>query len=302
MTASADSGGIGSLRKLAQLSILLAMASLLATAGALMRLPHAAASGQWIVVTAGAIVSVSAFVFGMLISLRTPLARPVGFAAVAMLFPTAALFGLLAYVVPEAAWFFGLWTILLLTYAILATHRLVRWPTGDWRDQTKSRLAIFISYRRGDSQETAGRIHDHLLRAFEEERLFLDVDDQAAGEDYCVAIGRALERADVVLAVIGTQWLTVVDRDGRRRLDEPDDMVRIELETALHRNLRLIPVLVEGATMPRPEDVPASLQPLCYRTAARVRPDPDFNPDIERLVLALRSSEEKNPRDERVRA
>ena len=93
-------------------------------------------------------------------------------------------------------------------------------------------------------------MHDHLRQSFEEERLFLDVDRQAAGEDYRMVIGRALERADLVLAVIGTRWLTVTDREGRRRLDDPEDMVRLELETALENQMRVIPVLIEGASMP----------------------------------------------------
>jgi len=292
MSASLGAGGVAALRRLAQLSILLAMASLLATAGALTLLPNAAAAGQWIVVAGGAIVSVSAFALGVMISLGKPLARQTGFAVVAVAFLTAALFGLLAYVVPESTWIFSAWTIVLLAYAAVATHRLVRWPTGDLLDQPKSSLALFISYRRQDSRETVGRIHDHLRQVFEEKHLFLDVDRQAAGEDYRMVIGRALERADVLLVVIGTRWLTVTDREGRRRLDDPEDMVRIELETAFERNLRVIPVLIEGASTPGTVDVPPSLQPLCYRTAVPVRPDPDFKIDMQQLVMALRVGEE----------
>jgi hypothetical protein len=183
--------------------------------------------------------------------------------------------------------------IVLLAYAALATHRLVRWPTGDLWDQPKSSLAVFISYRREDSRETVGRIHDHLRQPFEEQHLFLDVDRQAAGEDYRMVISRALERADVLLAVIGTSWLAVADREGRRRLDDPEDIVRIELETAFKHNLRVIPVLIEGASMPSTVDVPPSLQPLCYRTALPVRPDPDFKNDLQRLVVALRVGDEQ---------
>lgn len=295
MSTSLRAGGVASLRWLAQLSILFAMANLLATAGALILLPNAGASGQWFVVALGATVSVTAFVFGVMISLRKFLARRIGFAAVAETFLTAALFGLLAYVVPESAWIFSAWTIVLLAYAALATYRLVQWPTGDLWDGPKSSLALFISYRRFDSRETVGRIHDHLRQAFEENHLFWDVDRQAPGEDYRIVIARALQRADVLLAVIGTRWLAVTDREGRRRLDDPEDMVRIELETALERNLRVIPVLIEGASMPRAADVPPSLQPLCYRTAVPVRPDPDFKIDMQRLVVALRASEEQSP-------
>jgi TIR domain len=291
MIASLGTREDAALRRLAQVSILVAVASLLATADSLNRLPYAAALGEWIVIAGGVIVSVAAFAFGLMISLRMPRARQTGFAVVAVTFMTAALFGLLALVVPESMWVFSAWTIGLLAYAALATHQLVRWPAADVWDQPKSNLALFISYRRQDSGDTVGRIHDHLERGFEEEHLFLDVDRQAAGEDYRTVVGRALERADVVLAVIGTHWLTVADRDGRRRLDDPEDMVRIELETAFERRLRVIPVLIEGANMPGAVDVPAPLEPLCYRTAVPVRPDPDFKSDMERLALALRASE-----------
>jgi hypothetical protein len=110
-----------------------------------------------------------------------------------------------------------------------------------------------------------------------------------------MVIGRALERADLVLAVIGRRWLTITDRDGRRRLDDPDDMVRLELEMAFERKLRVVPVLIEGATMPNAMDMPRSLQPLSYRTALPIRPDPDFKSDMERLIAALRAAVAAGP-------
>ncbi len=284
---------MSALRRLSQLSILFAMASLLATAGALTLLPNATTLGQWIVGGIGVAASIAAFAFGMTISLRRPLARRAGFAAVAVIVPAAVLFGLLAYVVPDSAWIFAAWTIGLIAYAALATHRLVRWPTDELEDQDRSNLGIFISYRRQDTLETVGRLHDHLRRAFEEDRLFLDVDRQAAGDDYRMVIGRALAHSDVMLVVIGMEWLNATNREGRRRLDNADDMVRIELETAFGRNLRVVPVLVEGATIPAAADLPPSLQPLCYRTAMPVRPDPDFQMDFQRLVEALRATEEQ---------
>ncbi|ATE58632.1 toll/interleukin-1 receptor domain-containing protein [Thauera sinica] len=278
--------GAAALRRLAQVSILFAVASLLATAVALMRLPHAVGAGQGIVVAAGMLVGALAFAFGVMISLRKPRARRMGFAVVAAAFAAAVLFGLLAAVVPESSAAFGAWTLVLLGYAAFATHRLVRWPAAV-RDEPKSDLRIFISYRRDDSRETVGRIHDHLRGDFEGENLFLDVDRQAAGEDYRVVIGRALEHADAVLVVIGTRWLTLAGRDGRRRLDDEGDMVRIEIETALARRLRVIPVLVQGTAMPGENDLPPPLRPLSFLTALPVRPDPDFRPDMRRLVAAL---------------
>ena len=216
----------------------------------------------------------------MMISLRKPLARRTGFAVVAVIVPTAVLFGLLAYVTPESAWIFAAWTTALLGYAAIATHRLVRWPTGALSDEPRSSLGIFISYRRQDTLETVGRILDHLSQAFERERLFLDVDRQAPGDDYRTVISRALAQSEVVLVVIGMEWLDAATREGRRRLDDPDDMVRIEIETAFERNLRVVPVLVEGASVPPPARLPASLQPLSFRTAMQLRPDPDFQTDL----------------------
>jgi hypothetical protein len=300
MTSIPDSTGPAPLRRLAQISILFAVATALATVATLMLLPYAGALGYGIVIAAGAALTLVAFAFGVLLTVRKPLARRIGFAVIAALVLNAVLFGLLSVAVPESAWLFGTWALVLVAYALLTTHRLVRWPTDDFWDQEKSSLAIFISYRHQDSRETVGRIHDHLRKAFEDENLFQDVESEVAGDDYRIAIGRALERADVVLAVIGTRWLTVTDSGGRRRLDDPGDMVRLELETAFARQLRVIPVLIEGASMPGAADVPPSLQMLCYRIAMPVRPDPDFTPDMRRLVTALR--EEHAPADAAIAA
>lgn len=290
MGAQLSADGVTALRRLAQVSLLFAVASLLATAAALMLLPYAASSGQGIVVGVGLLVGASAFAFGVMISLRKPRARRLGFFLVAMAFIAALLFGLLAVAVPESAAAFVGWTLVLLAYAAFAAHRLVRWPTAV-RDEPKAELGIFISYRRDDSRETVGRIHDHLREGFDEQRIFLDVDRQAAGEDYRVVIGRALQQADVVLVVIGMRWLTIADPGGLRRLDDADDMVRIEIETALARRLRVIPVLVQGAAMPGEDALPRSLRPLSFLSALPVRPDPDFRPDMERLVAALLGEE-----------
>jgi hypothetical protein len=286
------SDGHAGLRRLSQLSILCAMGGLVATAGALTLLPNATTAGQWILGATGVVSSGAAFLFGMMISLRKPLARRTGFAVVAVIVPTAVLFGLLAFVTPESAWIFATWTTALLGYAAIATHRLVRWPTGALSDEPRSSLGIFISYRRQDTLETVGRILDHLSQAFEPDRLFLDVGRQAPGDDYRTVISRALAQSEVVLVVIGMEWQDAANRDGRRRLDDPDDMVRIEIETAFERRLRVVPVLVEGASVPPPARLPVSLQPLSFRTAVQLRPDPDFQTDLLRLVDGLRAAQE----------
>src|SRR5262249_48340178 len=91
------------------------------------------------------------------------------------------------------------------------------------------------------------------------------------------------------LAVIGRQWLTVTDAAGKRRLDDPADFVRIEIEAALQRDIPSIPVLVQHAAMPGPRQLPSSLQSLAYRNGIAVRSDPDFHRDVDRLIQHLDS-------------
>lgn len=289
MDGTSVDAGWSVLRRLAQFSLSFALASLLATAATLAWLPNAAALGEWIVISTGGMVGLLAFAFGTMISLRKPHARKLGFVTVAASFLAAVLFGLLAIAVPESAVQFIAWLAVLLAYAAYATHRLVRWPTGGLADEPKSSLGIFISYRRDDSRESVGRIHDYLRQGFEDEHLFLDVDRQAAGEDYRTVIGRALDAAEVVLVVIGVRWLAPAAADGGRRIDDPEDMVRIEIETALARGRRVVPLLVQGAAMPAEAQLPPSLSELAYKTALPVRPDPDFKPDMQKLIAALRA-------------
>jgi hypothetical protein len=146
---------------------------------------------------------------------------------------------------------------------------------------------IFISYRRQDSRDITGRIYDRLLRHWEAERIFKDVDNIDPGEDYRDVIDREIAGCSLFLAVIGPNWLDAKKADGKRRLDDSNDMVRIEIETALKRNQRVIPVLVGEGRMPEAEELPASLQELADRHAFPVRPDPDFHRDMDRLVKLI---------------
>ena len=146
---------------------------------------------------------------------------------------------------------------------------------------------IFLSYRRQDSRDITGRIYDRLLRHWEAERIFKDVDNIDPGEDYRDVIDREIAECALFLAVIGPHWLDVKKADGKRRLDDPSDMVRIELETALRRNQRVIPVIVGEGRMPEPEELPEPLKELADRHAFPVRPDPDFHRDMDRLVKLI---------------
>ena len=110
--------------------------------------------------------------------------------------------------------------------------------------------AIFVSYRRSDSLSATGRLADELERRFGGERVFRDLEAIEAGADFERAILDALRAATVILAVIGRAWLSAADASGTRRLDDPTDYVRREIETALSEGIDVIPVLVEGATTP----------------------------------------------------
>lgn len=145
---------------------------------------------------------------------------------------------------------------------------------------------IFISYRRDDSIGHAGRLFDRLVQAFGRANVFRDVDTLAAGEDFVQAVRDRIERCDVLLVLIGTRWLTAADEDGRWRLADESDLVRTEIATGLQRNLRVIPVLLQGAAMPKAKDLPAELGPLARRNAVDIR-DTSFDRDAAQLLQLL---------------
>ncbi|MCD4684681.1 MAG: toll/interleukin-1 receptor domain-containing protein [Anaerolineae bacterium] len=146
---------------------------------------------------------------------------------------------------------------------------------------------IFISYRRADTAGYAGRLYDHLRQHFDQADIFMDIDTIPPGADFVQEIERSLMAVDVVLVLIGPQWLTVADEDGQRRIDDPHDFVRLEVKTALERaEMRVIPVLVNDARMPSAVDLPGDLQPLVRRNAVTLD-NARFGYDVERLVRAL---------------
>jgi formylglycine-generating enzyme required for sulfatase activity len=151
--------------------------------------------------------------------------------------------------------------------------------------------AIFIGYRRDDTADVAGRIYDAMALRFGKGRVFKDVDNIGPGVHFGDYIKSVLPRCRVALMLIGPHWLESKDEDGHRRLDDEHDWVRIEIETALSTpDVLTVPVLVNGARMPRASEVPESLRPLLQRNAAIIRRDPDFHDDVERLATALRAS------------
>jgi hypothetical protein len=145
---------------------------------------------------------------------------------------------------------------------------------------------IFISYRREESSGVAGRLADRLIERFGTEQVFIDVEKIEPGADFAEAIFRAVDACVVLVAVIGAGWLLAADQWGGRRLDDPDDLVRLEVGTALARGVRVIPVLVETAVMPGRGDLPDSLAGLARRNALRIRHE-SFRDDAGRLVAAI---------------
>src|SRR5271157_1195691 len=151
---------------------------------------------------------------------------------------------------------------------------------------------IFISYRREESHWSARSLHDRLSMSFDWNQIFMDIDAIALGEDFVKAIETTVAKCDVLIAVIGNNWLTSKDDHGDRRLDNPEDFVRMEIGTALKREIRVIPVLVDGAIMPRADELPEDLKPLVRRNALAIT-GTSFAGDCQRLATEIRQVLEK---------
>ena len=149
-----------------------------------------------------------------------------------------------------------------------------------------SRVRIFLSYRRRDVGGYAGRLRDALAHELGEKNVFQDVEAIAPGQDFTQVIRRALDDCDAVLAVIGPGWVGA-DKDGAPRLGRPDDYVRLELATALTRDLPVVPVLLGGASMPAVDELPDGVKTLALRQAVVIR-DESWRQDVEGLLRSLR--------------
>src|SRR3712207_7691642 len=141
---------------------------------------------------------------------------------------------------------------------------------------------IFIRYRRGESTIYAGRLYDGLSARLGDQDVFMDVDAIEPGVDFVEYIEREVGACEILIALIGRDWATVTDAQGVRRLDDPQDFVRLELATGLRRDIRVIPVLVQGATMPRADELPEDLKPLARRNALEIA-DLRWRQDFQRL-------------------
>jgi hypothetical protein len=146
---------------------------------------------------------------------------------------------------------------------------------------------VFINYRRDDAAGHAGRLYDALSARFGSEHVFMDVDAIRPGENFATVLDQSVGSCDVLIALIGRRWSTAVDREGRRRLERPEDYVRLELQTALASGrTRVIPALVQGAEMPASDELPEPMRDLAMRQAIELS-DMRWRSDVERLIREL---------------
>lgn len=147
-------------------------------------------------------------------------------------------------------------------------------------------MKIFLSYRRSDTSGYANGLHDRLVQHFGTGSIVRDLDTIPAGADFVRFIEESIDSSDVVVALIGRDWLRAKDSKGKRRLDDPDDYVRLELSRALESEIPVIPVLVEEATMPSRDKLPPELARLATRNALEIS-DSRWRHDVDRLITAL---------------
>ena len=153
---------------------------------------------------------------------------------------------------------------------------------------------IFVSYRRQDASGEAGRLVDHLQEIYGDDSVFLDVETIEAGLDFVQAIDKALNSCKILIALIGPHWANIKDSEGNPRLFHEGDFIRIEISAALKRDIRVIPVLVNGAVMPSPDQLPEDLQALTRRHAHELSSS-RWKYDCDQLVAVLNKIVEPKP-------
>ena len=163
---------------------------------------------------------------------------------------------------------------------------------SETRDNLR-RMKVFISYRRDDTAGHAGRLHDSLQSHFGADNVFMDLSDIDSGQNFVDVIHTAVRSSDVLLAIIGKQWLTCTTA-GTRRLDMPKDFVRTEIGVALEHGVPVIPVLVQGAGMPLAPSLPEPLKPLASHDAHDLS-DERWSYDVGRLIEATEKLAGKRP-------
>lgn len=155
-------------------------------------------------------------------------------------------------------------------------------------------MKLFLSYRRNDTAYIVGRVRDRLVEHFGEDSVYTDVDNPPLGMDFAKRIEAHVAQCDVLLAAIGADWLNII----RSRQDDPNDYVRIEIESALNRDIPVIPLLVRGGSVPEEDELPLGLRELAVRQGLQIRRDPDFHSDVDRLIKGLEQQRVVNKPDD----
>jgi hypothetical protein len=145
-----------------------------------------------------------------------------------------------------------------------------------------------LSYRRADSADISGRIYDRLIQQFGRNAVFKDVYSITPGLDFRSVISDAISHSRISVAVIGPNWFGLSGAQYKSRIDDPADFVRIEVSSALKMGIPVIPLLVSGATMPTANKLPDDLKALANKEYSLIRPDPDFDHDMERVISGIR--------------
>jgi hypothetical protein len=170
---------------------------------------------------------------------------------------------------------------------ISAFHYWIHTAIAIQWERLSVRACIFISYRRDDSQGATGRFYDRLSHHFGRGNLFLDVDAIEPGVDFVKILDEQIARCNVFIVMIGPNWTEARDSAGQRRLDDPEDYVRIEIVSALKRDIRIIPVLVDGACVPQADHLPDPIRPLVRRNAVEIT-HTRFVSDVDALAADIK--------------
>jgi hypothetical protein len=145
---------------------------------------------------------------------------------------------------------------------------------------------LFLCYRRDDTQDAAGRLHDRLVEAYGADRVFIDIASAPLGIDYVDHVAQRIATCNALIVMIGKRWLTIKDKKRQRRLDDPNDLVRAETRAALQQNIPVIPVVVQNADMPTADNLPEDIRPLARRNGIQLRPD-QWKEGVDRLLKEL---------------
>ena len=145
---------------------------------------------------------------------------------------------------------------------------------------------VFISYRRADSSGYTRSLYSDLIREFSAQQIFMDVDDIPAGADFVVEINNKLKGAHILIVMMGKKWLEITNSNGQRRLDNPNDFVRIEIEYAIKKGIKIFPILLENAVMPNEIDLPELLKPLARKQALFLS-NKDYKYHVEKIIASV---------------